>query len=326
MKKKTISAAIVTGMALSVASPVYGAQWKQDSIGWWYESDNGSYPAGGWKLISGNWYYFNESGYMRTGWIESEGQWYYCMSTGEMLHDRTQIIDGVPYTFQSNGVWLPQGEAVVSVTREQVEQWFYATYAIIAGESEWNQRYFYFTSTPGEWENEARYRLEKAWGITDRTSADETINWLLTSGHRSDFQAEMELFSYMGYLNGSEEQIEEQYKDNEIVKDMLLAYKRGGEGAVDGWDYCRAMQVLKECYLAGHYTETEMLDQMLSAARTIQGRFASWDDMAESYLRGYEYWSSSPDKYRERKELYERLKQKTSFYAVDWNLPLERVW
>ena len=165
-----------------------------------------------------------------------------------------------------------------------------------------------------------------AWGITDRASADSAINWLLTSGHRSGFQEEMGLLSYMGYLNGTEQQIEEQYKDNEFVKDMLLAYKRGGEGAIDGWDYCRAMQVLRECYLAEYYTETEMLDQMLSAAQTIQARFVSWDDMAESYMRGYEYWNNSPDKYRTRKNLYEKLKKETSFYAVDWNLPLGKAW
>ena len=325
MKKKATTAAIIIGTALSVSLPVYGAQWKQDSTGWWYEQDNGSYPAGGWELISGNWYYFNGLGYMQAGWIESNGEWYYCAPTGEMLHDTTQTIDGVSYTFQSSGAWLQQETApAVSITKEQAEQWFYATYAIIANETGWNQEYF--VSTREKYAGDARTRLEMAWGITDRASADSTINWILTSGHRSGFQEEMGLLFYMGYLNGTEQQIEEQYKDNEFVKDMLLAYKRGGEGAIDGWDYCRAMQVLRECYLAEYYTETEMLDQMLSAAKTIQARFVSWDDMAESYMRGYEYWNNSPDKYRTRKNLYKKLKQETSFYAVDWNLPLGKAW
>ena len=47
MKKKATTAAIIIGTALSVSLPVYGAQWKQDSTGWWYEQDNGSYPAVG---------------------------------------------------------------------------------------------------------------------------------------------------------------------------------------------------------------------------------------------------------------------------------------
>ena len=41
MKKKATTAAIIIGTALSVSLPVYGAQWKQDSTGWWYEQDNG---------------------------------------------------------------------------------------------------------------------------------------------------------------------------------------------------------------------------------------------------------------------------------------------
>lgn len=325
MKKKVIAAALIIGVTLSASIPAYAAQWKQDGTGWWYERDNGTYPAGGWEMISGNWYYFNGSGYMQTGWIESNGEWYYCVPSGEMLHDTTQTIDGVSYTFQSSGAWLQQGTGqAVSITKAQAEQWFYATYAVIANETEWNQSYF--VSPQGHWKEEAKYRLNLAWGITDRASADETINWLLTSGHRSSFQTEMETLSYLGYLDGSEAQIEAQYKDNEIVKDMLLLYKRSGAGAIDGWDYCRAMQVLRECYLAEYYTEMEMLDQMLSVARTIQGRFSSWDDMAESYLRGYEYWRSSPDDYRTRKGLYEKLKRETSYFTVDWNLPLGKAW
>lgn len=54
-----------------------------------------------------------------------------------MLHDTTQAIDGVSYTFQSSGVWLQQEMApAVSITKEQAEQRFYATYAIIENEME----------------------------------------------------------------------------------------------------------------------------------------------------------------------------------------------
>lgn len=56
----------------------------------------------------------------------------------------------------------------------------------------------YFVSTPEKYAGDARTRLEMAWGITDRASADSTINWLLTSGHRSGFQEEMGLLSLYG--------------------------------------------------------------------------------------------------------------------------------
>lgn len=69
--------------------PVRG-EWKYDSIGWWYEHDDGSYVKNGWEEIKGQWYFFGEDGYMKTGWIAWEGKEYYCMDgTGVMLRNTT---------------------------------------------------------------------------------------------------------------------------------------------------------------------------------------------------------------------------------------------
>ena len=330
MKKHTRLFILALLMTFLAAMPVYAAQWHQDTTGWWYEQDNGTYPAGKWELINGQWYNFNQSGYMQTGWVNSNGVWYYCLPSGEMVHDTTMEIDGVSYTFQSDGAWVqPAGNQTVenqtvSITKAQAEQWFYATYAMIANENEWNRDYF--LSVPGQWQGEAKYRLKLAWGITDRATADETISWLLNSGHRSEYQLSMELLLYLGYFNRSDEEIREDYKNDEAALDLVLLYKHGGVTSIDAWDYCRAMQVIRECYLAGYYTEQEELDQMLAIAKIIQNTCSSWDEMAESYLRGYEYWSDSADNYRYRKNLYEQLKRDTSYYLVDWNLPLGKAW
>lgn len=40
------------------------AGWKQDSIGWWYQNADGSYPKSAWQQIGDKYYYFNEAGYM----------------------------------------------------------------------------------------------------------------------------------------------------------------------------------------------------------------------------------------------------------------------
>lgn len=71
MKNKKFAVLGVT-LGLSVLSciPAFAGQWKQDTKGWWYQEDNGSYPASTWKWIDGNGdgvaecYYFNTSGYM----------------------------------------------------------------------------------------------------------------------------------------------------------------------------------------------------------------------------------------------------------------------
>ena len=55
--------------------------WIQDSTGWWYRNNDGSYPKETWQLINNLWYYFNSNGYAVTGWqqIKYGGslRWFY---------------------------------------------------------------------------------------------------------------------------------------------------------------------------------------------------------------------------------------------------------
>jgi len=84
----TILATSLTPMTVSAAS------WKKNSVGWWYEEDNGSYPANQWKQINGNWYWFNKNGYMATGWQYIGGDWYYFQSSGAMIGQGWHAING----------------------------------------------------------------------------------------------------------------------------------------------------------------------------------------------------------------------------------------
>ena len=74
--------------------PVSAASWKKNSVGWWYEEDNGSYPANQWKQINGNWYWFNKNGYMANGWQYIGGSWYYFQTSGAMLGQGWHAING----------------------------------------------------------------------------------------------------------------------------------------------------------------------------------------------------------------------------------------
>lgn len=59
------------------------AGWKKNSVGWWYEYADGSYPVSKWVEIDGSWYYFNDEGYM--------------------LADTEVEYDGKKYVFDSDG-------------------------------------------------------------------------------------------------------------------------------------------------------------------------------------------------------------------------------
>lgn len=71
MKKNFVKVLATTAILSMLASTTaFAGQWKSDANGWWYQNDNGSYPANTWMWIDGNGdgvsesYYFNQSGYM----------------------------------------------------------------------------------------------------------------------------------------------------------------------------------------------------------------------------------------------------------------------
>lgn len=87
MKKAKLFIAALC-MSATMAMTSFAGQWQQDSIGWWYQNDDGSYPVNTWQWIDGNGdglaesYYFDSNGYclMNTtvpdgSAVDSSGAW-----------------------------------------------------------------------------------------------------------------------------------------------------------------------------------------------------------------------------------------------------------
>ena len=90
MKKKKMfvqAVAVLSATALS-ASPVLAAGWQKDATGWWWQENNGGYPANKWQWLDGNddgtaeSYYFGSNGYMYANaktpdgyQVNGDGQW-----------------------------------------------------------------------------------------------------------------------------------------------------------------------------------------------------------------------------------------------------------
>ncbi|WP_252243857.1 MULTISPECIES: choline-binding protein [unclassified Clostridium] len=65
IKFKKIFAGLLVSITILTISPIEAnAEWKKNSIGWWYTEGN-SYLTG-WQLIDGSWYYLNNDGSMVT--------------------------------------------------------------------------------------------------------------------------------------------------------------------------------------------------------------------------------------------------------------------
>ena len=211
-------------------------------------------------------------------------------------------------------------------------QWFNASYAILTDAN--GQDYNLFGGAEPSTVMEMQYQsmLDSSWGVTDRASADETLDWILTEGHRDDYMLTCELLSMMVEECGEEGLVDfliQEYDESQEEADRDAAtyqmYKEYGETAIDGWDYCRALSLLSFYYMAGYYTKEEALDKSLEIAQTVQPLFGSWDELIDSYLRGYEYWAKADSS--ERREIYEELLAAgDNPFRVDYNITLEKTW
>ena len=94
MKKRilTMIAAAAMTMAMSVTSFAAIGQWRQDSVGWWWEREGGSYLTNQWMWIDGN----------ADGIVEC-----YCFGPDGYMLANTTTPDG--YTVDANGAWTVNG-------------------------------------------------------------------------------------------------------------------------------------------------------------------------------------------------------------------------
>ena len=109
MKRKMIGFLFLLAFvcALFPVTACADGTWMDNSIGRWYQNEDGSNPAGCWQMIDGTWYYFNETGYMHTGWLEYAGNLYYLDTDGAMVTGWIRI-DDVWYCFNDNGTLQTQ--------------------------------------------------------------------------------------------------------------------------------------------------------------------------------------------------------------------------
>lgn len=96
--KKKMILGLAVGLSVLAAVPAFAGEWKQDTKGWWYQEDDGSYPTSAWKEINGRQYYFGADGYLLTN---------------------TTTPDG--YTVNDDGAWTVNG--VVQETQKKEGTW-----------------------------------------------------------------------------------------------------------------------------------------------------------------------------------------------------------
>lgn len=254
----------------------------------------------------------------------------------------TAVTEETTATTQTEEAIAEVSQSEEILTQEDIEsdtiQWFNAAYCLLTMNNRGNP-----TLIGGVKKETPRLTimlLSRDWGITDRKSADKQLNWLLSGGgHRTGYQQKIEVFKQAGVLDLNEnaflewaETLNNTQEYNRAVT-IYRTDKEYGDRGIDAWDYCRALQLLGDFYVAGYYSLQESMDASLPIAQMLQAEYTSWQDMAGSYLRGYQYWRkddvNDPDSYSAmRQELYNLAVTLGDMgpYSIPWDLELTDTW
>lgn len=212
-------------------------------------------------------------------------------------------------------------------------KWINTTYAVLTASNNANLRLIGGYKKNDSTKELVLGLLKDSWEVTDRKSADETLEWLLSAGQRTQYIDLMNQIKDSGVLTASKEDLQKTLGENaNYTINMVEGYKKNGEKAIDAWDYCRAIQLLGFYYVADFYTEQEAMDKSLEIAKTLQQSYSSWEEMVDSYMCGYQFWqeddaSDEQSATYQRRQVYEKLKNsKENPYTIDWNLELTKTW
>ena len=247
------------------------------------------------------------------------------MNTAEI-----EYFNNVCGSFKENAPEIEEASAMEST---DTIQWFNNTCAVLTAANRWD--YTLFGGAPADDNSKSMVQnlLSEWWDVTDHETAEETMDWLLSEGHRVSFAEEMDILAEAGLADASEaervdlllENFDVSEEEAQNYADWFAFYEQYGADAAAGWDYSRAMSLLGYYYLAGYYTEEEALDKSLETAEVIQNTFDSWDSLMESYFVGYEYWSEESSD--ERREIYEEIKADSdSPFQLEWGMTFEKTW
>lgn len=141
--------------------------------------------------------------------------------------------------------------------------------------------------------NEARRVLREWWGVTDRATLLESLEWLQKSGHRERFARtgqELAALTPAGRqaLSG---QRRWDLDLNQKLGVVEMHYEPLGKKSLIGWDLSRYIALCRWGYAAGYLTEADAWARIIPAARIIRHTFTSWRELGENYLIGRQFWS-----------------------------------
>lgn len=157
---------------------------------------------------------------------------------------------------------------------------------------------------------EARKILEQSWSIKNRKQLLRQIKQLIKGESYAEYlQVAKEVNSYTAKQL---EEILSQLPETTSRYYSLVQYnwEKWQKRGVLAWDLCRVSLLAQWGFLAGYITIEEAQAVIEPAARKLQKKFTSWEDVQMNWLDGYAWWAeidTDDEKYLERKTAYEEV-------------------
>lgn len=92
MKKRMMVMIMAAVMTVATSMTAFAGSWQKNDTGWWWQNDDGSWPATSWQWLDGN-----NDGVAECYWFDSNGY----------MAANTTTPDG--YTVDANGAWTVDG-------------------------------------------------------------------------------------------------------------------------------------------------------------------------------------------------------------------------
>jgi hypothetical protein len=176
------------------------------------------------------------------------------------------------------------------------------------------------TSGNADDREDARRLLRDWWGVSDRRSLLDSLEWIEKGGHRHDFALTGQQLTAL--TPEQRQALEAQRRmDPWFNKKMLVVeahYAQLGAKSIVGWDFSRYISVCRWGYAAGYLTEPDAWARIMPAARIIRYTFTSWREVGENYMIGRQYWS--PEQHVQNGHFYRlALERLLADPASPWN-------
>lgn len=136
--------------------------------------------------------------------------------------------------------------------------------------------------------------LNEYWQVHSGKDCRQLLYWLAGQGQRYAWQLDV------AWLQQADETDREVWRtelpeDSAAYAELLSNLEPATQLDVAAWDWVRMADLALAGYLAGYLTQTEWRTFSLMALWLLRSQYASWQDLAKSYLLGYKLWQTQTD-------------------------------